>query len=56
MSYEKIKLPIYSSPTIKYRSEVCGNELNADNRKRVLEYIDTLRELVQYNKQFKSDS
>lgn len=49
MSYEEIKLPIYSTPTIKYRSEVCGNELNADNRKRVLEYIDTLRERVQHN-------
>ncbi|MGF1754605.1 hypothetical protein L4C33_13520 [Vibrio makurazakiensis] len=44
MSYEDIRLPIYSSPSIQYRSESCGNKLNADNRRRVLEYIDTLRE------------
>ncbi|CED71640.1 membrane protein [Aliivibrio wodanis] len=43
MSYEKIRLPIYSDPTIHYRSEPCGNKLHADNRRRVQEYINNLR-------------
>ena len=42
MSYEEVRLPIYSSPEIKYRAEICGNKLHADNRRRVQEYINKL--------------
>lgn len=43
MSYEEVTLPIYSSPEIVYRSEPCGNELHADNNRRVREYIAALK-------------
>ncbi|TQQ69506.1 hypothetical protein [Vibrio cholerae] len=40
MSYEKIKLPIYSSPDIHYRGESCGDLEKANNKRQVSEYIE----------------
>ncbi|MDC5812803.1 hypothetical protein OPW07_24080 [Vibrio europaeus] len=47
MSYEKLRLPIYSDPAISYRDESCGNELHADNNRRVREFIASLREAIE---------
>lgn len=33
MSYEKDKLPIYSTPEVSYQGEQCGNTINANNAK-----------------------
>lgn len=43
MSLEKVRLPVYSSPEIQYRSEVCGSHLHGDNKRRVREFVDNLR-------------
>jgi len=41
MSYEERVLPVYSDPAVRYRGEVCGNALNANN-------AEVLREFVSY--------
>lgn len=47
MSYEKLLLPIYSDPAISYRDESCGNELHADNNRRIREFIASLRQAIE---------
>ncbi|MDW6003452.1 hypothetical protein [Vibrio mangrovi] len=38
MSYEALRLPIYSSPLVSYRGEVCGDKDVADNARVVRDY------------------
>ena len=42
MSYEKDKLPIYSTPEISYQGEQCGNAINADNAKVLRDFAYSL--------------
>lgn len=42
MSYEDIRLPIYSSPLISYKGQICGDDKKANNLKVVQDYVSTL--------------
>ncbi|MEJ2763353.1 hypothetical protein VV869_05165 [Photobacterium sp. MCCC 1A19761] len=44
MSYNDLRLPVYSSPDIYYRGKVCGDANKADNARIMREYARALRQ------------
>lgn len=46
MSYHDLRLPIYSSPDIDYRGNVCGDANKADNARVMRDYARALRQQI----------
>ncbi|UTV29538.1 hypothetical protein [Photobacterium atrarenae] len=46
MSYHDLRLPIYSSPDIDYRGNVCGDANKADNARIMRDYAQALRQQI----------